>query len=64
MAANHLPAYPQVMKHIPEKKPLTFGDFIMGVYDAWGKRRARGVVWLAVNTRLVAFRGRRRFIIF
>lgn len=51
------------MKARQAKKPLTFGEFILAVYDAWGKRRARGVVWLAVNAKLVQFRGRRRITI-
>jgi hypothetical protein len=39
-----------------KKELLTPGEFIMAVYDAWGKRRARGIIRLAVNTRLVEFR--------
>ena len=39
------------------KKPtLTLGEFIAGAYRAWGRRRAKGLVWLAVNARLVEFR--------
>jgi hypothetical protein len=48
------------MKANQGKKALTFGEFILAVYDAWGKRRARGIVWLAVKARLVKFRGQRR----
>jgi hypothetical protein len=44
-----------------KKKVLTFGDFIAAAYRAWGKRRAKGLVWLAVNARLVEFRGQQRF---
>ena len=44
-----------------KKKAMTFGDFIAAAYRAWGKRRAKGVVWLAVNARLVEFRGPQRF---
>jgi hypothetical protein len=44
------------------KKPLTFGGFITAAHAAWGKRRARGMVWLAVNARLVEFRGPQRFV--
>jgi len=32
----------------------------MAAYDAFGKRRAKGMVWLAVNAHLVEFRGRQR----
>ena len=43
------------------KKALTFGEFIMAAYDAWGKRRARGIVRLAVNAHLIEFQGPQRF---
>jgi hypothetical protein len=49
------------MKANQEKRALTFGEFISNAYDAWGKRRARGMVWLAVNARLIEFQGPRRF---
>lgn len=51
------------MKFDPAKKALTFGEFIMAAYDAWGKPQAKGIVWLAVNAQLVEFRGPRRFVI-
>jgi hypothetical protein len=38
------------------EKPLTFGDFVTGCYQAWGKRRARGVIRLAVKSHLIEFR--------
>jgi hypothetical protein len=41
------------MKANQAKKALTFGEFIMAAYDAWGKQRARGVVWLAMSAHLV-----------
>jgi len=46
-----------------KKRALTFGDFIAASYRAWGARRAKGLVWLAVNAHLVVFRGRQRFVI-
>jgi hypothetical protein len=49
------------MKTNRRKKPLTFGEFISAAHDAWGNRRARGIVWLAVNARLVKFRGPQRY---
>jgi hypothetical protein len=49
------------MKTDDTKKALTFGDFIAAAYRAWGRRRAKGFVWLAVNARLVEFRGGQRF---
>lgn len=36
---------------------LTSGEFIVGMYDAWGKRRARGIIRLAVEARLIVFQG-------
>ena len=46
------------------KKALTFGELIAAVYNVCGKRRARGIVRLAVNAHVVAFRGHRHFVIF
>jgi hypothetical protein len=46
-----------------KKRMLTFGDFIAAAYRAWGRRRAKGIVWLAVNARLVEFRGPQRVVI-
>jgi hypothetical protein len=51
------------MKTNCRKGPLTFGEFIMAVYDACGRQKARGIVRLAVNARLLEFRGRDRFVI-
>jgi hypothetical protein len=45
------------------KRVLTFGDFIAAAYGAWGRHRAKGLVWLAVNARLIQFRGRQRVVI-
>ena len=44
-------------------RALTLGDFIAAAYRAWGRRRAKGLVWLAVNARLVEFQGRQRLVI-
>jgi hypothetical protein len=49
------------MKANCRKGHLTFGEFIMAVYDACGRQKAKGVVRLAVNAHLVEFRGQRRF---
>jgi hypothetical protein len=51
------------IKARPRKKPLTFGDFVAGVYQTWGKRRARGIVRLAVEVHLIEFRGTERIVI-
>jgi len=51
-----------VVKLKRKTKGLTFGDFIAAAYRASGKK-ARGIVHLAVNTRLVQFCGKQRFVI-
>ena len=51
------------MKTDCRKRRLTFGEFIMAVYDACGRQKAEGIVRLAVNAHLVEFRGRNRFVI-
>jgi hypothetical protein len=48
----------------PKTRPLTFGDFVAGVYDTFGKRRAKGVVQFAVATHLVEFHRTERIVIF
>jgi hypothetical protein len=50
------------MKVNQDTHPLAFGEFIMAAYDALGKRRAKGLIWLAVNSGLVEFHGRHRFL--
>ena len=44
------------------KKPLTFGDFVVGVYETWGKRRAKGIIQLACEVHMIEFRGKERFV--
>jgi hypothetical protein len=39
------------------------GEFIASVYDAYGKRKARGIVRLAIKAHLIEFRGQQRFVI-
>jgi hypothetical protein len=46
-----------------QKKALTFGEFSASIYDACGRQKTEGIVRLAVNTRLVEFRGHDRFVI-
>jgi len=46
-----------------KKREFTFGDFVAAAYRAWGSRRAKGLVGLAVNARLVEFRGPQRILI-
>jgi hypothetical protein len=50
------------MKTHPSKKPLTFGDFVAGAYCAWGKRRAKGFIQLALKAHVVEFLGQQRFV--
>jgi hypothetical protein len=45
------------VKTNPPKKPLTLGDFIAGSYRAWGKRRAHGIIRLAIKLRFIEFGG-------
>jgi hypothetical protein len=47
----------------PKKKPLTFGEFVAGSYRAWGKRKANGIIRLAIKTHLVEFRGHECYMI-
>ncbi len=51
------------MKMSTPKKTLTFGEFITGVYDGCGKRKASGIVWMAVNTHFVKFQKHQRYIV-
>jgi hypothetical protein len=51
------------MKANQEKQALTFGEFIMAVYDAYGRQKAEGIVRLAVVARLIEFRGKQRLAI-
>jgi hypothetical protein len=44
--------------------PLTFGEFVAGVYHTWGKRKAKGIVQLALEVQLIKFRGPERFVIY
>jgi hypothetical protein len=40
-----------------KKKTLTLDEFIASVYDACGRRKAEGIVRLAVDANLVKHRG-------
>jgi hypothetical protein len=51
------------MKPHRVRRPLTFGDFVAGVYGAWGKREAKGIIQLAVNGHVIEFLGPKRFVI-
>jgi hypothetical protein len=47
----------------PSRQSLTFGEFVEAAYRTWGKRRAKGVIKLAVEAQVIKFCGRQRFVI-
>ena len=47
----------------PKKKPLTFGDLVAGSYRAWGKRKANGIIRLAIKAHLIEFHGQQCYVI-
>lgn len=49
-------SYSRNVNSVHEERPLTLGEFIMGVYDACDEQRARAIVWLAINAQLVCCR--------
>jgi hypothetical protein len=51
------------MKSNRSKKSMTFGEFVARVYDDCGKRKASGIVRLAIKAHLIEFRGQQRFVI-
>ena len=51
------------MKISQKSKPLTYGEFIMAVHDECGKRKARGIVRLAVKPHVIGVRAQQRFVI-
>ena len=53
----------RVMKAHQNKQRLRFGDLIAAVYGACGRRRARGILRLALHVGLVEFLGPQRFMI-
>ncbi len=63
IAPARLPVYNYTMKTNCRKRYLTFGEVIMAVYDACGRQKAEGIVRLAVNGRLLKFRGHDHFVI-
>jgi hypothetical protein len=50
-------------KMCSQRKSMTFGDFVTGVYDTWGKRKAKGIIQLAIKMNVVEFRGEDRFVV-
>jgi hypothetical protein len=60
--SRHLRQLPHEKKAC-QKRELRFGDLIAAVYNACGEARAKGILRLAVNARLVAFAGEYRLVI-
>lgn len=50
------------MKINRRKKNLTLGELIVCVYDVRGKRKARGIVLLAMKANLIGFHGPHHFV--
>lgn len=46
-----------------KRKSLTLGELIVCVYDVRGKRKAPGMVRLAMRANLIGFRGQHRFVV-
>jgi|HubBroStandDraft_5_1064220.scaffolds.fasta_scaffold551073_1 hypothetical protein len=63
MSASHAYSVSHVIQARIRRRPLTFGDFVAGVYHIWGERKAIGIVRLAVEVHVVEFRGKERFMI-
>jgi hypothetical protein len=51
------------MKTKPTGKALTFGSLVMNFYNAYGKRKANGILRLAAKLGFVGFRGRNRYVL-
>jgi hypothetical protein len=51
------------MKTKPTRKALTFGSLVMDFYNAYGKRKANGILRLAAKLGLVGFRGHNRHVL-
>jgi hypothetical protein len=63
MSTIHPSSLSHTLKTLPGKKPLTFGDFVAGSYHTWGKRKAEGIIRLAIKSHLIEFCGHQRIVI-
>jgi hypothetical protein len=52
------------MKANHKQKSLTLGSLIEIVYGICGKRRAKGIIRLAIDAHVVVFREQRRVLVF
>jgi hypothetical protein len=51
------------MKTSYGKRVLTFGELVAATFDAMGRRKARGLLRFAANTRLIFFQGGQPLVI-
>jgi hypothetical protein len=63
MNITHPSAMTNPAKALSTERTLTFGDLVAGACHAWGKRKAKGIIRLAIKTHLIEFRGTDRFVI-
>lgn len=63
MASGGFPPYFQTRQTPHKRWALTLGEFCASVYHACGRKKAKGMVRLAMKARLVEFRRPRRFMI-
>ena len=61
--ADAFAVYYQVMKTNQTEKRLTIGELIATVCSACGRRKARGILRLALHAHFVVFRWRNRYVI-
>ena len=51
------------MNSTRKKKALTFGGYIVAIYETCGSRRGKAIVQHAVNAHLLKFKSQQRFLI-
>jgi hypothetical protein len=59
----HAGSYRLAMKNNRKKKDSTFGELIMGAYQAWGAGRAKRILRLASKAGLIVLQGHRHVLI-
>lgn len=60
MSSRRLPFYTWAMKTNSREITSTLGEFITRIYDVCDKRKAAGIVRLAIKAHLIEFRGQHR----
>lgn len=48
-------------KTASRRNTMTFGEFVADVYRAFGHRRAKAIVQLAVELNVIKFNGKKRY---